>query len=119
MGLERLALILQGKASIFETDVFAPLVKEVLGQRPGRGAAGAAAVRDARIIADHVRALTFAVAEGSLPGNEGAGYVLRRLLRRAVNAGSAGGAPSPPRSTESRRSAISSSRSAGYRRSTS
>jgi alanyl-tRNA synthetase len=86
MGLERLSLILQGKSSIFETDVFAPLVNEVLGQSERR-AAGVAAVRDARIIADHVRALTFAVAEGALPGSEGAGYVLRRLLRRAVTRG--------------------------------
>jgi alanyl-tRNA synthetase len=86
MGLERLALILQGKRSIFETDVFAPLVEEVLGQSE-RHATGANAVRDARIVADHVRALTFAIAEGALPGNEGAGYVLRRLLRRAVTRG--------------------------------
>jgi len=86
MGLERLSLIVQGKSSIFETDVFAPLVGEVLGQSERR-ATGGAAVRDARIIADHVRALTFAIAEGALPGNEGAGYVLRRLLRRAVTRG--------------------------------
>jgi len=86
MGLERLALILQGTSSIFETDVFAPLVDAVVRQSE-RGATGAAVVRDARIIADHVRALTFAVAEGALPGNEGAGYVLRRLLRRAVTRG--------------------------------
>jgi len=86
MGLERLSLIMQGRRSIFETDVFAPLVEEVMGQSERR-AAGVAAVRDARIIADHARALTFAVAEGALPGNEGAGYVLRRLLRRAVTRG--------------------------------
>ena len=86
MGLERLSLIMQGKRSIFEPDVFAPLVEEVLGQSERRPAGGSA-VRDARIIADHVRALTFAIAEGALPGNEGAGYVLRRLLRRAVTRG--------------------------------
>jgi alanyl-tRNA synthetase len=86
MGLERLSLMMQGKASIFETDVFAPLVAEVLAQA-GRAARGPADLRDARIVADHVRALTFAVAEGALPGNEGAGYVLRRLLRRAVTRG--------------------------------
>jgi alanyl-tRNA synthetase len=86
MGLERLALIMQGKTSIFETDVFEPLVEEVLRQ-PDRGSANAAGLRDACIIADHVRALTFAIAEGALPGNEGAGYVLRRLLRRAVTRG--------------------------------
>ena len=84
MGIERLALIMQGKASIFETDLFEPLVQEVLAMRPPAPARRAAAVRDARIIADHVRGLTFAVGEGALPGNEGAGYVLRRLLRRAV-----------------------------------
>ena len=87
MGLERLSLIMQGKASIFETDVFAPLVAEVMAQTERR-AVGPAAERDARIVADHVRALTFAVAEGALPGNEGAGYVLRRILRRAARSGS-------------------------------
>ena len=77
MGIERLALILQEKTSIFETDLFAPLVDEVLAKSKLTSATRAAATRDARIIADHVRALTFAVAEGALPGNEGAGYVLR------------------------------------------
>jgi len=87
MGLERLALIMQGKNIIFETDLFAPVVDEVraLATRSPRDAN--AAVRDARIVADHVRGLTFAIAEGALPGNEGAGYVLRRLLRRAVTRG--------------------------------
>ncbi len=87
MGIERLALILQGRNTIFETDVFAPLVDSVLAHAKLTDANRKAAVRDARIIADHVRALTFAIAEGALPGNEGAGYVLRRLLRRAVTRG--------------------------------
>ncbi len=86
MGIERLALILQGKSTIFETDLFAPLVDSVLSHAT-KIADRKAAVRDARIIADHVRALSFAISEGALPGNEGAGYVLRRLLRRAVTRG--------------------------------
>ena len=87
MGIERLALILQGRSTIFETDLFAPLVDSVLAHAHLTDANRKAATRDARIIADHVRALTFAIAEGALPGNEGAGYVLRRLLRRAVTRG--------------------------------
>jgi alanyl-tRNA synthetase len=92
MGLERLALILQQKPSIFETDLFKSLVGTVLATAGMNDGALAKleperrknVVRDARIISDHARALTFATAEGVLPGNEGAGYVLRRLLRRAV-----------------------------------
>ena len=87
MGIERLALILQGKNTIFETDLFAPLVDSVLSRSKAPKANLKTATRDARIIADHVRALSFAIAEGALPGNEGAGYVLRRLLRRAVTRG--------------------------------
>jgi alanyl-tRNA synthetase len=87
MGLERLALILQGKSTIFETDLFAPLVESVLAKAKLTKANRQAATRDARIIADHVRALAFAIAEGALPSNEGSGYVLRRLLRRAVTRG--------------------------------
>ena len=87
MGIERLALIMQGKSTIFETDLFAPLVETVLEKSRVQKANLKAATRDARIIADHVRALSFAIAEGALPGNEGAGYVLRRLLRRAVTRG--------------------------------
>ena len=88
MGIERLALIVQGKRTIFETDLFAPLVEaRAASRRAPRADAPRGALRDARIIADHVRALTFAIAEGALPGNEGAGYVLRRLLRRAVTRG--------------------------------
>ena len=87
MGLERLALIQQGKVSIFDTDLFAPLVEQILDMAKPAKSRMAIARRDARVIADHVRGLTFAIAEGALPGNEGAGYVLRRLLRRAVTRG--------------------------------
>jgi alanyl-tRNA synthetase len=87
MGIERLAMILQGKSIIFDTDVFEPIVQSVLERGARRPADPKAALRDARIVADHVRGLTFAIAEGALPGNEGAGYVLRRLLRRAVTRG--------------------------------
>jgi len=83
MGIERLALIVQGKSTIFETDLFAPLVSALLERARG-GIDRQVATTDAQVIADHARALTFAVSEGALPGNEGAGYVLRRLLRRAV-----------------------------------
>jgi alanyl-tRNA synthetase len=87
MGIERLSLIMQGKNTIFDTDVFAPMVAAIEAQGVTRPKDPKAARRDARIIADHVRALTFAIGEGALPGNEGAGYVLRRLLRRAVTRG--------------------------------
>ncbi len=87
MGIERLALIMQGKNTIFETDLFSSLVESVLSKATLTKGNLKAATRDARIIADHVRALSFAIAEGALPGNEGAGYVLRRLLRRAVTRG--------------------------------
>jgi len=87
MGIERLALIVQGRTTIFETDLFEPLVDAVLAVSESKAARGGESLRDARIIADHLRALTFAIAEGALPGNEGAGYVLRRLLRRAVTRG--------------------------------
>jgi alanyl-tRNA synthetase len=87
MGIERLALILQDRSTIFETDLFAPLVDAVLAKSKLTPATRQSATRDARIIADHVRALAFAISEGALLGNEGAGYVLRRLLRRAVTRG--------------------------------
>ncbi|HTR97073.1 MAG TPA: alanine--tRNA ligase [Candidatus Acidoferrales bacterium] len=87
MGIERLALIVQERSTIFETNLFAPLVDAVMVHAKPAGVNTAAALRDARIVADHVRALVFAIAEGALPGNEGAGYVLRRLLRRAVTRG--------------------------------
>jgi alanyl-tRNA synthetase len=84
MGLERLALIVQEKHSIFETDAFEPLVDRFLQRLPESARSDPRVLRDARIVADHIRAVTFALSEGVTPGNEGASYVLRRLARRAA-----------------------------------
>jgi len=85
MGFERIASVLQGVASNYDTDIFAPLIG-LVRERTGRPYEGEDAVA-MRVIADHVRALAFAIADGVLPSNEGRGYVLRRLLRRAVRYG--------------------------------
>lgn len=86
MGLERLTSIMQGVASNFDTDLFLPLIKkveEMTGQTYDQGEAGF----PFRVIADHSRACTFLIADGVLPSNDGRGYVLRRILRRAVRFG--------------------------------
>ncbi|MGB6120324.1 MAG: alanine--tRNA ligase, partial [Bacteroidota bacterium] len=86
MGFERLCAVLQGKESNYDTDIFTPIVhaiEEATG-RPYRGGKDQTAMR---VIADHIRMLTFAIADGALPGNEGRGYVLRRILRRASRFG--------------------------------
>ncbi|MGB9772453.1 MAG: alanine--tRNA ligase [Bacteroidota bacterium] len=82
MGLERIVAILQGKRSNYDTDLFVPLIRQIstLTGKPYRGERNQVAMR---VISDHVRALSFAIADGALPSNEGRGYVLRRLLRRA------------------------------------
>src|SRR5262249_30366492 len=87
MGIEGPSVGVPGKTIDVDTDVFEPLVRTVRELGASKPRDPQTATRDARIIADHVRALTFAIAEGALPGNEGAGYVLRRLLRRAVTRG--------------------------------
>ena len=87
MGLERVAAVLQGKVNNYDSDLFAPVVKQ-LEALSGRSYKGAAADRVAmRVIADHARATTFLVADGVLPSNEGRGYVLRRIMRRAIRYG--------------------------------
>jgi len=86
MGLERVTSILQGVDSNFDTDLFVPIIKAVedlTGKKYDRGEAGFAF----RVIADHSRACTFLIADGVLPSNDGRGYVLRRILRRAVRFG--------------------------------
>ncbi|MFN8133136.1 MAG: alanine--tRNA ligase [Solirubrobacteraceae bacterium] len=87
MGLNRMAAILQNVPSVFETDQFAPLIalgEELSGRRSG---ADFATTRALRILADHSRAMTFLVADGVVPSNEERGYILRRLMRRAIQQG--------------------------------
>ena len=87
MGFERLAMALQGKQSNYDTDVFTPLISKlcsITGFEYGKDEKVDIALR---VIADHVRAIAFAIADGQLPSNTGAGYVIRRILRRAVRYG--------------------------------
>ncbi len=84
LGLNRMAAILQGKETVFETDQFAPLIalgEELSGRRYGESFATDRALR---ILADHGRAATFLIADGVVPSNEERGYVLRRIMRRAI-----------------------------------
>ncbi|WP_029037934.1 alanine--tRNA ligase [Salinimicrobium xinjiangense] len=87
MGFERLCMALQGVKSNYDTDVFTPLIKkisEVTNSDYGKDEEIDIAIR---VIADHVRAVSFAIADGQLPGSGGAGYVIRRILRRAIRYG--------------------------------
>jgi alanyl-tRNA synthetase len=84
MGLERLAMVLQGKTSTYDIDIFQRLrteVERITEHSYGKGGLTDVAIR---VACDHSRAITFAIADGQLPSNTGAGYILRRLLRRAV-----------------------------------
>jgi alanyl-tRNA synthetase len=83
-GLERMAIQLQGKETVYETDLFAPIIgriEELTGRSYGKDVATDFAMR---VVAEHARAATFLITDGVLPSNEGRGYVLRRCLRRAV-----------------------------------
>ncbi len=87
MGLERIAAVMQGKLSSWETDLFAPLIArvgELTGKRPGANADDDVSMR---VIADHGRTATFLIADGVMPSNEWRGYVLRRIMRRAMRHG--------------------------------
>src|SRR5712664_3661726 len=101
MGLERVASVLQGVTSNYETDLFVPLMKraaELCGVdyekeiRSEEGMGGAASLR---VVSDHARATTFLLADGVLPSNEGRGYVLRKIMRRAIRHGRLLGATKP------------------------
>lgn len=82
-GLERLVAVMQGAKTNFETDLFMPIIAEV-EKLSGKSYDQDGDNMSFKVIADHIRALSFAIGDGALPGNEGRGYVLRRLLRRAV-----------------------------------
>ena len=87
MGFERLCMALQSKSSNYDTDVFTPLINKIedlTSVNYGKNEKQDIAVR---VIADHVRAVAFAIADGQLPSNTGAGYVIRRILRRAIRYG--------------------------------
>ena len=87
MGFERLAMVIQGKKSNYDTDIFMPLInkiEQISGYKYGKDTPKDIAMR---VIADHVRAVAFSIADGQLPSNTGAGYVIRRILRRAIRYG--------------------------------
>lgn len=87
MGFERLCMVLQGKQSNYDTDVFTPIIDKIgeISQTPyGKDEKTDIAIR---VVADHLRAVAFSIADGQLPGNTGAGYVIRRILRRAIRYG--------------------------------
>ena len=87
MGFERLTMVLQGVRSNYDTDIFMPLIEklaEMAGDKYGMDEQKDIAMR---VIADHLRAVSFTIADGQLPSNTGAGYVIRRILRRAVRYG--------------------------------
>lgn len=84
MGFERLCMVLQGVKSNYDTDVFTPIIREIetiAGKDYGKNEKVDVAIR---VISDHVRAVAFSIADGQLPSNTGAGYVIRRILRRAI-----------------------------------
>lgn len=83
-GLERIAVIMQGVEDNYHTDLFTPLVEAVYAVLPAGAGRGGADRMGVNMIADHARALTFTISEGIYPSNEGRGYILRRILRRAL-----------------------------------
>ena len=87
MGLERLTAVAQGRLSNYDSDLFAPLLAAIGSRAGAQYGVVEQADRSMRVIADHLRAITFLMADGVLPSNEGRGYVLRRILRRAARHG--------------------------------
>ena len=87
MGFERLCMVLQGKTSNYDTDVFTPLIKEIETLTASKYGTDQNTDRAIRVIADHLRTVYLAITDGQLPSNTGAGYVIRRILRRAIRYG--------------------------------
>ena len=87
MGFERLCMVLQGVQSNYDTDVFTPIIKEIETITDTKYGTNEKQDIATRVISDHVRAVAFSVADGQLPSNTGSGYVIRRILRRAVRYG--------------------------------
>ncbi|MGA0317802.1 MAG: alanine--tRNA ligase [Flavobacteriaceae bacterium] len=87
MGFERLCMVLQNKTSNYDTDVFTPLIREIESLTKTTYWKSETTDRAIRVVADHLRTVYFAIADGQLPSNNGAGYVIRRILRRAIRYG--------------------------------
>ena len=87
LGFERLCMVLQNKKSNYDTDVFTPIIREIELLTNFNYGRKEDVDRAIRVIADHIRAVYFAIADGQLPSNNGAGYVIRRILRRAIRYG--------------------------------
>jgi alanyl-tRNA synthetase len=87
MGFERLCMVLQGKTSNYDTDIFMPMIHQLEDLSGTTFGASEKTDIALRVIADHIRAISFSITDGQLPANTGAGYVIRRILRRAVRYG--------------------------------
>jgi alanyl-tRNA synthetase len=87
MGFERLCMVLQGVTSNYDTDIFQPIISKIEGLSSIHYGKDEKTDIAMRVIADHLRAISFSIADGQLPSNTGAGYVIRRILRRAVRYG--------------------------------
>ncbi|MEX2270130.1 MAG: alanine--tRNA ligase [Vicinamibacterales bacterium] len=99
LGLERIAAVIQGKQSNYDTDLFSPIL-DAIGRKAGRAYTATPETGDhpdvsMRVIADHLRAMTFLIADGVLPSNEWRGYVLRKIMRRAMRHGKKLGVAEP------------------------
>lgn len=87
MGFERLCMVMQGVKSNYDTDVFTPIISQIAKITNSKYGVDNKTDIAIRVIADHIRAVAFAIADGQLPSNNGAGYVIRRILRRAIRYG--------------------------------